>query len=86
MDNRSNPLSHLNLASQHNFVQVLGWMRSRVFSLTFLSIYNFGVVWMAHLLVFGGAAFTVAEFRESEKRLAEIESTTAELSAASRCV
>jgi len=86
MDNRRNPLSHLDLASQHYFMQVLGWMWSMVFSLSFLSIYNFGVVWIAHLLVFGGAAFTVAVFRESEKRLAEIEAATADLSASSRCV
>jgi hypothetical protein len=86
MDNRRNPLSHLDLASQHYFMQVLGWMWSMVFSLSFLSIYNFGVVWMAHLLVFGGAAFTVSVFKESEKRLAEIEAATADLSAGSRCV
>ena len=38
MDNRRNPLSHLDLASQHYFMQVLGWMWSMVFSLSFLSI------------------------------------------------
>jgi hypothetical protein len=86
MDNQHNPLRHLDLASQHYFMQVLGWMWSMVFSLSFLSIYNFGLVWMAHLLVFGGVAFTVAVFRESEKRLAEIEAATNELSGASRCV
>lgn len=86
MDSRHNPLRHLDLASQHYFMQVLGWMWSMVFSLSFLSIYNFGIVWISHLLVFGGAAFTVAVFRESEKRLAVIEASTNDLSAASRCV
>lgn len=86
MDNRYNPLSHLDLATQHYFMQVLGWMWSMVFSLSFLSIYNFGVVWIAHLLLFGGVAFTVSVFRESEKRLAMIDSSTKELSSASRCV
>lgn len=86
MDNRHNPLRHLDLASQHYFMQVLGWMWSMVFSLSFLSIFNFGLVWLAHLLVFGGVAFTVAVFRESEKRLAEVDAATNELSAASRCV
>lgn len=86
MDNRRNPLRHLDVAAQHYFMQVLGWMWSMVFSLSFLSIYNFGVVWMAHLLIFGGVAFTVAVFRESEHRLAEIEAATGEFSAASRCV
>jgi len=86
MDSEHNPLRHLDLASQHYFMQVLGWMWSMIFSLSFLSIYNFGLVWMAHLLVFGGLAFTVAVFRESEKRLAEMEAATHHLSAASRCV
>lgn len=86
MDNRRNPLRHLDLASQHYFMQVLGWMWSMVFSLSFLSIYNFGLVWVAHLLVFGGVAFTVAVFRESERRLAEMQEATANLSGASRCV
>jgi len=86
MDGRNNPLRHLDLASQHYFMQVLGWMWSMVFSLSFLSIYNFGVVWIGHLLVFGGAAFTVAVFRESEKRLAVIEASADDFSAASRCI
>lgn len=86
MDNRRNPLRHLDLASQHYFMQVLGWMWSMVFSLSFLSIFSFGLVWMAHLLIFGGIAFTVAVFRESEKRRAEIEAATIDLSASSRCV
>ena len=86
MDNRRNPLRYLDLASQHYFMQVLGWMWSMVFSLSFLSIFYFGVVWMAHLLVFGGIAFTVAIFKESEKKRAGIEAATIELSAASRCI
>lgn len=44
MDNRHNPLRHLDLASQHYFMQVLGWMWSMVFSLAFLSIFKFGYV------------------------------------------
>lgn len=86
MDNQHNPLRHLDMASQHYFMQVLGWMWSMVFSLSFLSIFHFGLVWMAHLLVFGGAAFTVAIFREGEKRRAVADMATRELSGASRCV
>ena len=86
MDNQHNPLRHLDLASQHYFMQVLGWMWSMVFSLTFLSIFHFGLTWMAHLLVFGGAAMTVAIFRESERRNATLFAATAELSGGSRCV
>ena len=68
------------------FINVLGWMWSMVFSLSFLSIYNFGLVWLAHLLVFGGIAFTVAVFRESEKQRAEIKAATICLSSSSQCV
>ena len=42
MDNRHNPLRHLDLASQHYLMQVLGWMWSMVFCLSFLSIVQFG--------------------------------------------
>jgi len=86
MDNRQNPLRHLDLASQHYFLQVLGWMWSMVFSLSFLSIFHFGFVWMAHVLVFGGMAFTVAVFREGEKRVYATAMATKALSNSSRCV
>jgi hypothetical protein len=67
MDSRRNPLRHLDVASQHYFMQVLGWMWSMVFCLTFLSIFQFGYVWLGHLLVIGGWAFTVAVFRRAER-------------------
>ncbi len=85
MNNQHNPLRHLDLASQHYFMQVLGWMWSMVFSLTFLSIFHFGYTWIAHLLLFGGVAMTVAVFRESERRTI-VANERAELSGASRCV
>ena len=85
MDSRRNPLSHLDLASQHYMMQVLGWMWSMVFSLSFLSIFQFGYVWMAHLLVFGGATMTVAVFREAEKQRGSAVPCR-ELSRASACV
>lgn len=86
MDSRHNPLRHLDLAGQHYFMQVLGWMWSMVFSLSFLSIFHFGVVWAAHLLVFGGCAMTVAIFREGEKQRREMPAPVQELGNASRCV
>jgi hypothetical protein len=86
MDIRHNPLRHLDLASQHYLMQVLGWMWSMVFSIAFLSIFQFGYVWMAHLLFFGGAAITVAVFRDAERRQAERMQPARELSGASRCV
>src|SRR5210317_1035223 len=86
MDNQHNPLRHLDLASQHYFMQVLGWMWSMVFSLSFLSIFHFGFTWLAHLLVFAGVAMTVAVFREAEKQEAETVPVAPVLSGASSCV
>jgi len=86
MNNQHNPLRHLDLASQHYFMQVLGWMWSMIFSLTFLSIFHFGLTWMAHLLLFGGIAMTVAVFRESERQRPLLTAATIDLSSQSRCV
>jgi hypothetical protein len=85
MNSEHNPLRHLDLASQHYFMQVLGWMWSMVFSLTFLSIYQFGITWAVHLLITGAICMTVALFRESEKQQA-MPSVPQQFSAASACV
>ncbi|MFT4919520.1 MAG: ABC-type protease/lipase transport system fused ATPase/permease subunit [Zhongshania aliphaticivorans] len=66
MDSSKNPLRHLDLASQHYTMQVLAWMWSMVFSLSFLSIFYFHYVWLGHLLVLGGVCFTVGVFRSAE--------------------
>ena len=86
MDNRRNPLRHLDLASQHYLMQVLGWMWSMVFSLAFLSIFQFGYVWLAHLLVIAGIIMTVSVFREAERSRETVRAGSRPLSAASRCV
>jgi hypothetical protein len=86
MDNQRNPLRHLDLASQHYFMQVLGWMWSMVFSLSFLSIFEFGWVWLSHLLVFGGMAFTVAVFKEAKKQSVDTQLERQSLSNSSSCV
>ena len=67
MDSRFNPLRHMDLASQHVYMQVLGWMWSMVFSISYLSISQFGIVWIPHMLIIGGFCFTAALFKESEK-------------------
>ena len=86
MDNRHNPLRHLDIASQHYLMQVLGWMWSMVFSLSFLSIFQFGYVWLAHLLLIAGVAMTVAVFHQSEQTRDRRATQSKDLSAASRCV
>jgi hypothetical protein len=85
MNNQHNPLRHLDVASQHFVMQVLGWMWSMIFSLTFFSIYQFGITWMLHLVVFAGMALTVAIFKvadQAQPQLAE----RLELSHGNQCV
>lgn len=86
MDNRRNPLRHLDLASQHYFMQVLGWMWSMVFSLTFFSIFQFGITWAVHALLCAGVCMTVSVFREAEKQQLAAQKAADVLSRGSRCV
>ena len=57
-----------------------------IFSLTFLSIYHFGITWMAHMLLIGGAAMTVALFREAERREPAVCPSRDEFGHGSACV
>ena len=68
MDHRYNPLRHMDMASQHYFMQVLAWMWSMIFSLSFLSIFQFHILWLAHLLIIAGVFATVAVFKYAESR------------------
>jgi hypothetical protein len=86
MDSRHNPLRHLDLASQHYFMQVLAWMWSMVFSLTFFSILEFGLSWLAHMILIGGVAMTVALFREAEAQRQDGDRAVEHLGRASRCL
>lgn len=86
MDSRHNPLRHLDLSSQHYFMQVLAWMWSMVFSLTFFSIFQFGLTWFAHMILIAGAAMTVALFRQAESQQEEGLKAVDNLGHASRCV
>ena len=85
MDNRFNPLRHLDMASQHYFMQVLAWMWSMIFSLSFLSIFHFNLVWLVHLLLVAGLFMTMVVFNRAE---AETDTGKAgpELSHGSVCV
>ena len=85
MDSRHNPLRHLDLASQHYIMQVLGWMWSMVFSLSFLSIFQFGLTWGAHVLLIAGVAMTVAVFKEAGKKQLTV-APQHSFSSSSRCV
>lgn len=85
MDHRFNPLRHLDLRSGHYLMQVLSWMWSMIFSISFLSIYQFGYVWAGHLLVIGGLFVTLTIFKRAEA-LREESRPAPYLSGASSCV
>ena len=85
MDRRFNPLKHLDLRSGHFLMQILSWMWSMIFSVTFLSIYQFGYVWVGHLLVIGGVFVTMSIFKSAEAQR-ERALPAPYLSGASACV
>ena len=85
MDHRFNPLKHLDVRSGHYLMQVLSWMWSMIFSVSFLSIHYFGYVWVAHLLVIGGVFITVSIFKRAEIRRKQL-MPAPYLSGASKCV
>jgi hypothetical protein len=68
MDHRLNPLKYLDQRSGHFLMQILSWMWSMIFSVSFLSIYQFGYVWVGHLLVIGGVVVTMSIFNRAEAR------------------
>ncbi|MFL0799478.1 MAG: hypothetical protein K6L80_03435 [Agarilytica sp.] len=85
MDNRYNPLRYMDMASQHYFMHVLAWMWSMIFSISFLSIFHFQFVWLAHVLVITGIFITLIVFKRAEKQSLQ-KITIPELSHASVCV
>lgn len=67
MDANKNPLRKMNIQTKHLIMQMLGWMWSVIFCISFLSIYEFGVVWLAHFAVIFGITMTIIVFRSSAK-------------------
>ena len=66
MDSRYNPL--LDLAVRHYAMQLPAWMWSMIFSISFLSMVQFEIVWLSHVLVIGGIFVTYAAFTRAAKR------------------
>ncbi len=85
MDYRYNPLKYMDLASRHYVMQVLAWMWSMIFSVSFLSIYYFSYVWLGHLLIIAGVFFTITIFKRAESRRERL-APVPMLSSASKCV
>ncbi len=85
MDYRYNPLKHMELASRHYVMQVLAWMWSMVFSLSFMSIYYFSYVWLSHMLIIAGVFMTITIFKRAETRDSK-RGPVPMLSSGSKCV
>lgn len=85
MDSRYNPLKHLDLAGRHYAMQLLAWMWSMIFSISFLSIFQFGIVWLSHVFIIGGIFVTYAVFTRAARRRPAL-SPVPELSHASKTV
>ena len=85
MDHRFNPLRHLDVRSGHFLMQLLSWMWSMIFSVSFLSIHYFGYVWAAHLLIIGGVFVTLSIFKHAENQREKL-TPVPHLSRASKCV
>ena len=75
MDETVNPLKQLPLTASYMIMQLLSWMWSAIFSLTFGSYIIFGISAVGHTLVLSGIFTTIAVFkvvsREKQKREAE---------------
>ena len=86
MDSRHPPLPHLNSESPHYVTQIPGWMWGIVLSLSFLSIFQFDYVWLATLMVAGGAVMTLVICRESNAQAPHSVALARQFSHGSRCV
>ena len=85
MDHRYNPLKHMKMQQRHYVMQVLGWMWSMIFSLSFMSIYVFGYVWIGHVLLIGGVFITFSIFERAKAQRENLDPVP-NLSGASKCV
>ena len=68
MDEKVNPLSNYSLPTAHMFMQVLAWMWSAIFSISFGSYYLFGVMAVGHIIVVAGLFITLMVFRGAEEK------------------
>lgn len=85
VDYRYNPLKYLDRASRHQVMRSLAWLWSTLFSLSFLSVYYFGYVWLSHLLIIAGVFMTISIFKRAPKRSRKL-APVPMLSGASKCV
>ncbi|MFT5421136.1 MAG: hypothetical protein ACI9D5_001891 [Candidatus Endobugula sp.] len=85
MDNRFNPLRNVDSPAQNYFTQMLTWMWGMILSLSFCSIFQFQIIWLAHLLIIVGAFTTISIVKYAQARPAR-KPLVADLSHGSVCV
>mgnify|MGYP001817045345 CR=1 FL=1 len=84
-DNHFNPFKHMDLASRHYLIEVLAWMWIAIFSVSLLSSYVFGYVWLSHMLFIAGILMTLTIVKRAKTRLHKM-TPAPYLSGASKCV
>ncbi len=85
MNYRYNPFRYLDMASKHSVIQVLGWLWSIIFLLSYLSVFYFKVMWSAYFLIAGAVFFTISVLKCAQSRSAG-KACISNLSNASACV
>ena len=65
MDETKNPLKSYSLPTAHMIMQLLAWMWSAIFSVSFGSYYLFGVMAVGHILVIAGLFITLMVFKKA---------------------
>ena len=69
MDSRHNPLSNIpDTTTRHLVMQMLAWMWCIVFSMSFSSMWIFGITTIAHILLLSAIAITVATFEMAKRK------------------
>ena len=69
MNHNKNPLKNIpDTNTRHMIIQILAWMWCIVFSMYFSSMWIFGITTIAHILILGAIAITVATFETAKRK------------------
>ena len=69
MNHNKNPLKNIpDTNTRHMIMQILAWMWCIVFSMYFSSMWIFGITTIAHILILGAIAITVATFETAKRK------------------
>ena len=85
VNSRYNPLRHLDMGSQYDSTKVLAWTCGTMLSLSFLSIFQFHIAWLAYPLMTAGIFISLIAFQRAQESLIEKVPVT-NLSRGSACV